>query len=574
MAGIGFELKKLFNEKGMLAKMKAYGYTGVITTGPMLLGFLFLLGVNWVGSYYHLDQHSKELFISMVTYSLFASLLITSATSMVSTRYIADKLYSQQTDKVLPSLEGTCCILLPVGGVLYAIFLAFAGITATQAVLNFILFEELLVVWTEMNYMTAIKRYKGILIAYAIAAFASFMIAAICGAFIGISLEVLLVSICVGYGIMMCMSLFLLYEYFPTKAPEKMRKRKPIRLYRNGVKLTKQELKIERLKQDQGPFDFLKWFDEFRTLAIIGLFTNIGLFSHLVIAWFGKIGQHVQGLYYAAPEHDVPALFAFLTILVTTINFVASVEVNFYPKYRHFYDLFNGKGSIKDIEEAEKEMLTVMEREIGYTAKRQFYVTVVMISIGLIILNRLPLGFNALMGGYFRVLCVGYGIYAVGNILMLMLLYFTDYKSAAISSVAFAVVTIIGCVLSMQLDAKYYGFAFTIGSMVYFVICLKKLTKFTNRLSYNILSRQPLVLQDHIGVFTHLAGFMYDLTDRSDRKIYETINHRKHKKQKEEDALYNNIIDKKGDNQASKKKNEDEVNKQQVNKVESETSKK
>ena len=38
MAGIGFELKKLFQKRGLAATVRAYGYAGVICTGPMLLG--------------------------------------------------------------------------------------------------------------------------------------------------------------------------------------------------------------------------------------------------------------------------------------------------------------------------------------------------------------------------------------------------------------------------------------------------------------------------------------------------------------------------------------------------------
>ena len=51
--------------------------------------------------------------------------------------------------------------------------------------------------------------------------------------------------------------------------------------------------------------------------------------------------MHVKGLFYGAPYCDVPALLAFLTILITTVNFVVSVEVNFYPKYRAYYALLN-----------------------------------------------------------------------------------------------------------------------------------------------------------------------------------------------------------------------------------------
>ena len=45
MAGIGFELKKLFNRRGLFAAFRAYGYAGVVCTGPMLLGAVLLLGL-------------------------------------------------------------------------------------------------------------------------------------------------------------------------------------------------------------------------------------------------------------------------------------------------------------------------------------------------------------------------------------------------------------------------------------------------------------------------------------------------------------------------------------------------
>ena len=49
MAGIGFELKKLFSRRGLFASFRAYGYAGIICTGPMLLGIVLLL----VSSIFH-----------------------------------------------------------------------------------------------------------------------------------------------------------------------------------------------------------------------------------------------------------------------------------------------------------------------------------------------------------------------------------------------------------------------------------------------------------------------------------------------------------------------------------------
>ena len=51
MAGIGFELKKLFRRKGLFASLRAYGYAGIICTGPMLLGVVFCCSAaGWVPS--------------------------------------------------------------------------------------------------------------------------------------------------------------------------------------------------------------------------------------------------------------------------------------------------------------------------------------------------------------------------------------------------------------------------------------------------------------------------------------------------------------------------------------------
>ena len=62
--------------------------------------------------------------------------------------------------------------------------------------------------------------------------------------------------------------------------------------------------------------------------------------------------------------------------------------------------------------------------ELKYTAVKQLLTTALAISIGGILLKYLPLGFNDLMEGYFRTLCVGYGIYAIANTMLLSIVIF------------------------------------------------------------------------------------------------------------------------------------------------------
>lgn len=473
MAGIGFELKRLFRRKGLFATMRAYGYAGIVCTGPMLLGVLLQVGILVLCGLWGVGRANQDLLVCMVTYTLLASLTLTSFFSMPVTRFLADMLFAEREDEILPSFWGSNTIMLVAGMVLYGVFLLFSGVTLLQGLLCLWLFNIMIVNWNGMSYLTAIKDYRGILCSFA-AAIGVACLCALTALALGLPpVEGLLASIALGYGVMLAWDVVLLYRYFP--------------------------------QSDRSPWLYLRWLDQFMPLALTGLFTNLGLFAHLVIIWAGPIGVQVKGLFYGAPYHDVPALIAFLTILVTTVNFVVSVEVNFYPRYRDYYSLFNDGGVVGDIVVAEEEMLATLNRELRFCALKQLFVTAAVISLETTVLSALPLGFNNLMHGYFRTLCVGYGLYAVGNTVLLILLYFTDYKGAVLASGLFAGVAGLATAVSLLLPQQFYGFGFLLGAAVFFIVALLRLDTYTANLPYRILSQQPIVATDKTGWFTELG---------------------------------------------------------------------
>lgn len=483
MAGIGFELKKLFQKKGVLHSARAYGYATVVCAGPMLLGVLLLLGIMALCTLFGAPRQQRELLICMVTYTLLASVTVTSFFSMVVTRFVADMLFEEQNQTILPSFWGSSVVMMVLGGVLYGTFLLFSGATFWQGVLCFILFEELILVWNAMSYLTAIKDYRGIFLSFLTCVMVAFALGAVLVHLGFPVVEALLCAVTVGYGIMMLWNVILLHRYFPAG--------------------------------NSSAFTFLRWIDSFLPLALSGLFTNIGMFSHLVIFWFSDIGVCVKGLFYGAPWHDVPALLAFMSALMTTVNFVVSVEVNFYPKYRNHYSLYNDRGTIGDIKQSEKEMLDTLKTELFYTALKQLLFSACCIALGGYVLDWLPLGFNEVMRGYFRTLCVAYGLYAIGNMVMLILLYFTDYRGACWSTGLFALSTVVFTLISLNFSYVYYGFGFLIGAMLFLLSACLRLDHFTRRLPYHILSVQPLVSEDRSGAFTRLGYFLEQRLERS-----------------------------------------------------------
>lgn len=476
MAGIGFELKKLFQHTGVFASLRAFGYATVITTGPMLLGVVLLLGLMWICTFAGISKSNRELLVCMITYVLLASVTVTSVLSMVVTRFTADMLFEDRNEEVLSSFWGSALLMMVVGGILWLVFLIFSGATFVQGVFLYILFQELILVWHVMSYLTAIKDYRNMFRSFFVAIGLSLLLGLLLVLFHYPAIESLLFSVSVGYGVKAIWDIVLLYRHFP--------------------------------RSKASAFSFMEWMDKFPELPWIGFFTNMGLFSHLVIMWFSAVGVQVKGLFYGAPYHDISALIAFLTILITTVNFVVSVEVNFYPKYRDYNSLYSDKGTGQDIIQAEKEMLAVLKNEIFYTALKQLLFSCLAIALGGYVLDLVPLGFNEVMKGYFRTLCVAYGLYAIGNMLMLILLYFIDYKGALVGTAVFAAGTVVFSIISLFFPSLYYGFGFLLAAMLFVVVMLTRLNYYIKRLPYYILCVQPLVEKDVIGRYRKTGDWL------------------------------------------------------------------
>lgn len=492
MAGIGFELKKLFSKKGLFAIVKAYGYASIVCTGPMLLGISFLLGIGGLSIIGGASGAERQLLNSMITYTLLASLVVSNILAMVTTRFCADAIYKEKDEVIMPSFHGSISIMLVFGSIAYGIFLWNSGIPLSYQVLCLTLFGELVVVWTEINYLTAVKDYKGIMYTFFVA-----LVVALGLGYIMILFDVpvilaLLLAVTIGYGIMMVWYYSLLLRYF---------------------------------QEGQGSsFYFLKWLDQYPKLAYLGCFMVLGLFTHLVLMWFSPIGVKVKGLFWGSPYYDVSALFAFLSILVTTVNFVTSVEVNFYPKYRNYFALYNGGGTLPDILQSETEMKVTLQKELGYTFSKQVFTSIVFIVVGTIILTRSPFNFTEETLGIFRILCVGYAFYAIGNCIMLITLYFVDFTGAFWGGLIFFIVSSGGTLLLRDGDIRYYGLGFLIGGIAFTVYSLIRLRSYLKKLSYHILSRQPIIVEERRSFIYKLSDFLekrYERKYGEGRDIYE-----------------------------------------------------
>ena len=474
MAGIGFELRKVYNKGGFFSKQKAYGYAGVAYVGPMLLGILLILAVVILSVLGRLSNTARDHLLGLISYSILASLAITNLFSMIVTRYVADMLYEKKFEKILSSYFSSGAIMLGMGFVTYGIFLFISGIPLLEILLNLILFSELCMIWNAVNYLTAVKDYRSILKTFAIAILITVVI--------GLTTLVLaipyglLFSVCTSYGFILVQMIRILYRHFP--------------------------------KNYTTNFEFFVWFDKYLELFKVGIYMFIGLFAHIVINWFGPLSKGIGGLFHTAPVYDVPAMLAYLVTLVSTVNFVVSVEVKFYPKFREYYHMYDGVGSVKKINQAEIEMMNTLRNELKYLSWKQLLATLLAMFVGIVLLTVLPLGFNSQMKGYFQTLCLGYGVYAVGNINLLMLLYFVDYKGAKRCARWFAVLSAVFSIFTQFMDTTFIGYGFLLAGLVLYLTTTTRLSEYTKELPYRILGSQEGFSQEGEGFFTKLVTIL------------------------------------------------------------------
>ena len=184
----------------------------------------------------------------------------------------------------------------------------------------------------------------------------------------------------------------------------------------------------------------------------------------------------------------------------------------------NYYSLFNDNGSIMDIKQAENEMISVLSQELAFNAHKQLITTLLFIVIGSIVLETLPLGFNDTSMGIYRILCAGYGLYAVSNTIMLILLYFEDYAGALAATAAFAGVSIIATILQILFgEVNYYGLGFLLGGLSFYLVSWLRLEWYTKRLPYFLLGRRELVVNEKAGLFSRLCNYL----ERKEGAVHE-----------------------------------------------------
>ena len=459
MAGIGFELNKLINKKSFFSKISGYFYTTSSCLGSMILGFVLLFLIQTIARILGQDNQISQRFTGYITNTVFLSMIIFGFFSLVLSRYISDLIYTKKEENILPSFWGVNAIIIPLSILIFVPILMISKVEISDSILLVILLIELVSTWTVTLYVTILKHYKKITIAFLLSIILSVLVLLFLYNIKTMNMEIMLLIIIMSYGFVLSFLVNLLQKEFNSK--------------------------------DKNTYEFLKWFSKYPELALTGLFTTIGTLIHFYIMWFSSsYGYEIQGLIHSSPSYDFPSILAYFSTLITSITFIAILEPNFYKKYARYFKLINSSGNYQELHLAKNEMISTLKVELRNLIIRQIVITLLFVIVLSKFFSDINIGMTQSMIEIFKVLCLGYALQAIGNVILQLQLYFADNKGALITSILFLTVTTLGTILTLFLDISFLGVGVMLGGATMAIVGVRRLENYLDNLEYNILNKK------------------------------------------------------------------------------------
>ncbi|MBC8061242.1 MAG: exopolysaccharide Pel transporter PelG [Clostridiaceae bacterium] len=478
MAGIGFELRGLFKERGLFYNFKAYFVSSVVTSGPTLLCIILIIGMQVLLKNMGESFINIQYFISIMIYCFAFSLIITGGFVLLAARYISDCIYRKTLGKIFPSFFGVTVIVLIIDFVLANIFYLTSGINDFVKIYSIILLGEISIIWIESIYITTIKDYLSIFISFFIG------IAVMFSVFLGLVYWIhidnffsALLSLVIGFLVMAILFAIKIYKVY------------------GGTRFSVTDC-----------FEIITSIDEHPELLVTGVLYYLGMYVHNFVFWFSDKGMVIKDTFRIAPFYDVALFYAFLSIIPITVIFVVKVETSFYPRYKEYYSLTQSNGSVKDIEIARSEMITTLLIELRYLIEVQLFISFTFIAFGRKLLPMV--GLSQLSTDIFSILILGSLCYIIMYFLLIILLYFDNKKNAMHIAITFFSLNLIFTLISLFLGESFYGYGFFAAAIISMVFAYFKLSYFLEEIDYYTFASQPIFIKNKEGRFGKLYKYM------------------------------------------------------------------
>jgi len=455
MAGIGFELRRMIDQRGgFLSKVRAYAAAGLISSGPWLMTILTLTLLNLVAPRLGV-KGGIEMFRALVTYAFAFSLVLVGTGQMAITRRVADLLYAKRYNRVLPAFTASMLVVGIVAFVIAAVFCWIAGFSPALSFVAVSLFMVISMTWLALTWLSVAREYDMVLRAY------------VYGTLVSVG------------GVVFCLmtegTIGILAAYTAGQAFTLML-------------LTRT---IVRGMEADGKRDFtvFRALRTFPRLVGVGLFYNAAIWIDKMIFWF-LAGDGPHPLVQFHPLYDTCSFLAYLTVVPALAVNLIRLETSFYETYREYYGAILAGTPLSYIEDKRERMFETLQESTVRLLRVQGAITVLLIVFAPFLIDFLEL--PPIATRVFRLNCLGAFFHVMLMLTMLMQMYFDLRAQAVGTTLVFLLLNGGLAWWSVEAGEATYGIGYCAASFLSLLLGYSLLHRSIERLDYLTFTGQPI----------------------------------------------------------------------------------
>lgn len=459
MAGIGFELRKIFGKKTLFSRMYGIVYASMVSAGTSIVFIFLLFFLRLLLRYYHAAELESLFFTSSFTYIFLIAILIAAFMNAVVSRYISDQVFEEKEAELCASVFGVMTLSSVIAGVA-AFVLCLMMYVQDKVPLSFLAAYYLLTVlaanvYNLVTYVSALKEYRKVTVSYVVGA----AITAVVFLFFyhGLRLHLILAiywALTAGFFFIHFKLVHICVKMFGTPA--------------------------------KNYFAFLKYFVKYPKLLFCGGAYMVGFYISNVIYWYFSDMRVQVSIFQTAPNYDMAMFLAMLVNLSGRVIFEIKTETVFYEKYIEYLSAVN-KGTYALIEARRVSLQNTINAQLFFLYEVQLIITIMLIC--LIHIFYPYLGFSSQILN--MLLLLGMGLFCVFCMYSTVIFqyYFEDYEGAAVSTGIFLATVLLGSCICCVVGEPYYPLSVLAGGIAGWVVSFIKLRERLKNLNAYLLCR-------------------------------------------------------------------------------------
>ena len=426
MAGIGFELNKIYGRKTLAANVWGTIYATMTTVGPAVISAVLMLVLVVMLEHSGLTMLESRFFIATSTYAFVVATLVAVLYATPVSRYISDCIFLNKESDICPSAFGVLALSTVVSGIIMlticvAMYLTLGDISLTFLVSYYFLGVLVTDGFSMMTYASALKHYKALTFSFFFG-----MVLGLAVYFCGDSLLGISKITAACLALTCCYFVVLLALVFQC---------------------------VKAFGAPKGRyFAFLSYFRKYPKLTLAGFAYTLGLYTPTIIYWtFSPMGEWVN-IFHTFGVYDISLFMAIVANMPSLVIFVVKVETSFYDKYTGYVSALNN-GTYEMIQKERGVMVRTLRHQLFFVYEIQLIITIVLICLAAVFFPYLNNSQQILQ--YFIILSLGvYTVFCM-YFTIVVFYYFSDYKGACISAVSFLIVTAIGAATAVFFNNFY-----------------------------------------------------------------------------------------------------------------------